>query len=111
MRLLQSWGADMKKTQHTSGPWKLEDGAIRAKAREGGSVTVAHVRGWDRMWEDEEKANGRLIAAAPDLLAALKYLITHSREHYEGKSIIPNPEYAAWADKARSAIAKATGAS
>lgn len=49
----------------------------------------------------EAEANAQLIAAAPDLLAVLQELI-----EIEG----PQPGTAAWADKARAAIAKATGA-
>jgi hypothetical protein len=55
---------------------------------------------------EENGANARLIAAAPDLLAALKQLVAD----YEG---VPDPTDAdgqSVFDSARAAIAKATGA-
>jgi hypothetical protein len=48
--------------------------------------------------EDEEAANARLIAAAPDLLAALKRVCSHGYRS--------SPDW----DSARAAIAKAEGA-
>lgn len=50
--------------------------------------------------EDQMAANANLIAAAPDLLALLVELVD-----IEG----PVPGTSAWGDKARAAIAKATG--
>ena len=49
---------------------------------------------------EEQEANARLIAAAPDLLALLIELVA-----IEG----PQPGTSEWGDKARAAIAKATG--
>ena len=61
--------------QHTNGPWLITtiDGADCLMVGGGdGSDVVADIR-TDRP-EDEVEANARLIAAAPDLLAALMEL-------------------------------------
>jgi hypothetical protein len=60
-------------TQHTPGPWKLGDDALIEDA-EGMPFAGA-------FWDDEDIpqevsiANARLMAAAPDLLEALKDMI------------------------------------
>lgn len=55
---------------HTPGPWEYKDGAVSA-----GERTVALVYSEDgeehRWWWECGRANARLIAAAPELLAAL----------------------------------------
>jgi len=58
--------------KHTPGPWYYEDEAIRANidTQDGNAVANPH-------WNDalplaQRQANARLIAAAPELLAALK---------------------------------------
>ena len=53
-----------------------------------------------RHHDDENEANARLIAAAPELLEALKELTGHINERFSG---------GVW-DRARAAIAKAEGA-
>lgn len=62
-------------SKHTQGDWeailfalpeRLCDGAIVA-----GDTTVATLPRWAPEHREETKANARLIAAAPDLLAAL----------------------------------------
>lgn len=58
---------------HTKGPWVLQDGYVVAGAWPLGVTicepTMAH--SGNRLTPDEALANGRLIAAAPDLLEAL----------------------------------------
>lgn len=62
---------------HTPGPWWVErriGDALQVNARhrgEGSSYCVASINHWEG---DADKANARLIAAAPELLAALKEL-------------------------------------
>lgn len=64
---------------HTPGPWEI-DGldpynkafGISARNAEGYKTPVVVWRGMGRPASEEGKANARLIAAAPDLLAALK---------------------------------------
>lgn len=71
-------------TQHTPGPWRVEEGTTLVwgacnpddRTTYGMGYPVASMeqqRRWDRSGEpttDTQDANARLIAAAPDLLAA-----------------------------------------
>jgi hypothetical protein len=99
---------------HTPGPWKQQAerqaglvAAIRIKAE---GATIAYVAGDDtvedvkgRIWErvsDEASANARLVAAAPDLLDALRTMLTYATKA-DSKAVA----------KARAAIAKAEGQS
>jgi hypothetical protein len=95
-------------TQHTPGPWKLcYDGQI-----DGPDGRCICRFGWDSYKEFTElnnAANARLIAAAPDLLEALKLAISA-----HGVMLMTDPPQEAWRNygveaKARAAIAKATG--
>ena len=60
---------------HTPGPWKAITGGADAKVvcPDGRSFLIG-----DIIYHDENKSNARLIAAAPELLEALK-LVTHAR--------------------------------
>jgi hypothetical protein len=95
-------------TQHTPGPWLTDRNNVHA----GQIATVMHCKnGWVEIWtdkwaetgleEDEQEANARLIAAAPDLLEALKDALCALE--------CCGKDYPA-ATKAHAAIAKATGA-
>lgn len=77
-------------TEHTRGPWFAsdEDGEVYSLS-DYSSVAIV-------LMNEEGKANARLIAAAPDLLAALKMCVIERSE---------------WLDEARAAIAKAEGRS
>jgi hypothetical protein len=84
-------------TQHTPGPWSDRNGRIFQTDRE--ELTIANVgRAFDG---DYSPANARLIAAAPDLLEALKDALCALE--------CCGKDYPA-ASKAQAAIAKATGA-
>jgi exonuclease III len=99
---------------HTPGPWK----AITHEATGGGDYILILAGSWDiahnrhsaRDWE-EEKANSRLIAAAPELLEALKacleLLDANAEPEYDDTSheIAISPAR----EMARAAIAKAEG--
>jgi hypothetical protein len=107
--------------QHTPGPWSFENGISCISHKRGeivarnraGSQTVAQVAMFsDPSYDgDEDTANARLIAAAPELLDALEELVSdlefdmsagcNPRLVKSGKRI----EYA------RAAISKATGES
>lgn len=99
----------MSNAQHTPGPWETltfsnhELQTDFAMVKIGGRV---HMVGYS----DEDKANARLIAAAPELLDALKLLLEHAEgliaEEYP-KSM--HKEQMAQFDSYRAAIAKATG--
>lgn len=89
-------------SKHTPGPWAF---ARYSKKRfgvgqrgNGAFFLLQCVH--DDTDNPQSWADARLMAAAPDLLAVLQELID-----IEG----PQPGAAVWADKARAAIAKATG--
>ncbi len=101
----------MSGMEHTPGPWYPQDDiegnpGVRAKS---GFICfaphVAHYPGQDRRYQEEieeRKANAALIAAAPDLLTALRAIID-----YDGKDGVPGIE--ALCELGRAAIAKAEG--
>lgn len=63
-------------SKHTAGPWTFFEvpGGMGVSAE---CADVAHCRGFDsKRSVDEERANAVLIAAAPDLLAALQRMVT-----------------------------------
>ena len=65
--------ADSKTANHTPGPWVVEAcGACIQVAQSPDHPAIAEM--WLRGNRDQELANARLIAAAPDLLAALQEL-------------------------------------
>ena len=89
-------------TQHTQGPWSI-DGTTAAKnldvIGEGGRVAMLDC---DDIDADTLAANARLIAAAPDLLAALQAIVTGN--------VYGNPtQWNLAIDRGIAAIAKATG--
>ena len=90
----------MSTTAHTPGPWTIS-GASTIKTLGGNKTYIASIAKNDR------PANARLIAAAPDLLEALKAL---QRQALQG-----NARGDEWMDEAleltRAAIAKAEGRS
>ena len=106
--------------QHTPGPWMvhpyINQQGPHNKAKDVGpnglALAVALGR-FEAAWSEEDEANARLIAAAPDLLAALKDVM--EGDHYEE---CPTPyfeekgvsgECSAKCARMRAAIAKAEG--
>ena len=85
--------------KHTEGPWTVvgpdEHGRMEVQAPGGYVVTP----GSDAVADGEPEANVALIAAAPDLLAALEELV--ARREWLGTE-------APVLERARAAIAKAT---
>lgn len=90
---------------HTPGPWHVKaslnpswpDG-LAIRPTEGGDVAFIHLGG-----SEEAKANASLIAAAPELLAALKEAVSQERpdaDHY-------GPKDNGWISRAQAAIKKA----
>lgn len=80
-------------TKHTPGPWLMCESATH--------VTVTNAHG-DAVFHDDKRipgvmADARLIAAAPDLLEALRFVLK-----YEGMGAVTEATV-------RAAIAKATG--
>lgn len=104
----------MNKTKHTSGPWKVADDLTKdgtpivRGGRHNEAVCYSAV---DRLLgekgpSDVEMANARLIAAAPDLLEALKTV----RCFYENAKYLSGDEEAIL-HEVRAAISRATGES
>lgn len=90
------------KNRHTQGPWKWKS-----------ARTQQHLAGADGCYigvtcdipnTDQKAANAHLIAAAPDLLAALRSLVDQL-----GHVDWPSAQDVAAFDEAKAAIAKATG--
>ena len=99
-------------TKHTPGPWRVDGTDIYTKVA-GSDHWVAAIK--QRRPNSEDEANAKLIAAAPDLLAALDGLLKATRKA-AAVAETANDEYAdtdahfvgEWIDQAREAIAKAT---
>ena len=70
------------------------------------NVSIVSNQFWWDMTDDEAKANARLIAAAPELLEALEWLIANV---YSCACTMPTKEEREAWDKAEAAIAKAKG--
>ena len=96
----------MSDAKHTPGPWVVED--ERYHGPNWAIIGSADTAGWhafvrvavqlDNKPSDEGEANARLIAAAPDLLAALQFVMSAHGEQLHDAF-----------DDAHKAIAKATG--
>jgi hypothetical protein len=100
--------------QHTPGPWHATDqiertyegNIVRAGDPERGTI-VAIACDFNRFDGDDERvANARLISAAPDLLDSCEALLRFNEELCEDVSV--STHYPG-AERARAAIAKATG--
>ena len=97
--------------KHTPGPWftsSRSDGGIGPKSKDedqsfGMVIPVAYIEQFD--WPENFTQNANLIAAAPDLLAALTDVIGWVPG---GIAFHTNAAFAA-VERARAAIAKATG--
>lgn len=95
-------------TKHTLGPWYTEGHEIkvvqphREFLGEGAPETICEML--SSVSPEATEANARLIAAAPDLLAALLSIHDDLEPDDEGNRVIP----AGFLDSARAAIAKAT---
>ena len=89
-------------TTHTPGPWCVRDLPTGQRyigpSNDGGAPSVALVLSRVNVPDERFAADARLVAAAPELLAALQALVDF---HPGTKN--------RWTDQARLAIAKATG--
>lgn len=97
----------MSTQKHTAGPWETHTdahgrGLIYAESRWLATTWRANGEGNDASYLPSE-ANARLIAAAPDLLAALKWLVKEAGDCLE-------VEAPSGLQMARAAISKAEGA-
>lgn len=58
--------------KHTTGPWRADNRDILFASDERRTIATAYFAGVGDGGNDEVLANAKLIAAAPDLLAALE---------------------------------------
>ena len=95
-------------SNHTPGPWRLNQGALLTVEADGHLGPIAELRsrldyaGMNPIVAQTRDANARLIAAAPELLEALQAIVKTCNVR------IDDPRIQHF-DKARAAIAKATG--
>jgi hypothetical protein len=96
-------------TTHTPGPWVLDRGAngdmLVTSLHESPDDDVCHVYGGNAGDDDRAQADARLIAAAPELLAALLDVLPDLSHYASTHGPGPDRRLAV----ARAAIAKATG--
>src|SRR5687768_1761203 len=91
--------------KHTKGPWEAHNGEVTTRQVDGRSYRrIACVQDYGLGCSPEVEANARLIAAAPELLSCLLAYV-ELEEQAAPYSSSPMRE------RARSAIAKATGES
>ena len=99
--------------KHTPGPWTVYDDSNDGKTNRieiaARGKTVARIY---QSVPEEDLPNARLIAAAPDLLEALvelseSFVDTYFDDPRSDEEIDGHQEF--WENKARAAIAKATG--
>ena len=99
---------------HTPGPWVADSrvggvvrgGPVQSFVNGSGQQQVALATGQEYMKPGEQAANARLIAAAPDLLAACEALIDAHRAVVHGEA---SHVAAGLLNAAEAAIAKARG--
>jgi hypothetical protein len=100
--------------KHTAGPWKVSDGAVLSdKLNAYGNWIVVSC---ERERTEEDEANLKLIAASPDMLAALKEAVKTleatckaRKPEANGGLGLANPDEIVTLHIARAAIAKAEG--
>lgn len=97
----------MKEFKHTKGPWFINESEVCAELKEG-IITIAEIaRTGAGFTRKEEDANAKLIAAAPELLEALKEMMAFYRTIEEDESLITEVDRDRYA-RAKDAIRKAT---
>lgn len=90
--------------KHTPGPWMLEASGIRVLTAPGRSPIDM---GFSGLTQEHDKANARLIVAAPELLAALKLAVSYAEAMERALNV--SGQRNATLEDARAAIAKAEG--
>ena len=96
---------DKQRAGHTPGPWTILEGFISARFSDGEVYDICDPRCAPATPDlvGEMEANADLIAAAPDLLAALEGMREELRNYSYRQHL------ADWVDRADAAIAKARG--
>jgi hypothetical protein len=97
----------MSKAKFTPGPWKREGRYIMFFSEMTGYDWLAKVEKFADQYKEEEAANAALIAAAPDLLAALEEMMIHAEYFFPHKEGFERANAAY--DAAERAILKAYG--
>jgi len=87
----------------TPGPWKIRMSGSVGTDR----MLIASVYPMEDERPEENAANARLIAAAPDLLAALQELADDIADRFDMDSPSTNPGMKSAVKQARAAIARA----
>jgi len=87
--------------QYTNGPWALNKYADGDMDITSNGVDICYIANNETSKLGDVESNARLIAAAPELLAALEHLTNEA----EKRGGVPRSEI----DNARAAIVKATG--
>jgi len=78
-----------KRAKHTPGPWHVVEGKLCKSALEVHANSRAICELWRRGREKTELANAYLIAAAPDMLKALKSCLSMMRSgDYDCKDVV-----------------------
>ena len=95
-------------TQHTPGPWTVDEPHQVFAESVGEYVAITKVEEWNALPPNQVEANARLIAAAPCLLDALQEL-TQIASVLEATCPGDSRAKENRMDRARAAIAKATG--
>lgn len=96
--------------RHTPAPWEHKTDGAGGYNIVANGITIAATTGGchDDVPADVEDCNARLIAAAPDLLAALQYLVDDIMDADEDRNPETGEEYDS-VTVAREALAKAKG--
>lgn len=96
---------------HTPGPWVVTpgDSVVAIHSEDGKRVAATNTQTYYQKYTETDMANARLIAAAPDLLAALKDAMRSSRKDFKSGPDGDRQYREAYAEQF-AAIAKATGA-
>ena len=95
--------------QHTPGPWDVEPKGSRHFVDGADGLTVAYLDRAGVRERAEIEANALLIAAAPELLAALEDMTDRYARAMKDSGVSHYPEAMVEIRSARAAIAKATG--
>ena len=89
-------------TKHTPGPWRYVDGYFNCEVRVGNKIVLSY----EHNPSDENRANARLVAAAPELLEVLERIANLKLSQFMG----PHDMAMTCVLLARAAIASATEA-
>lgn len=98
---------------HTPGPWRLGDAGktiFGPKTDQPAPAIIAEAVASTRVSAEERRANARLIASAPALLANLQRLADAVAAHRESLTIAALNELCEAEDDARAALQMARGA-